>query len=191
MQGRIGEIRMYAGNIAPENWMFCNGQILPKSMNIALYITLGSGRYYGQTDTHFMLPNINGRAVVGAGTGQGLSTYSLGAKTGKNKVTILQNQMPAHTHSNVLNVTAAVNLLVSDQPGTSSSPVGNYLAASATGMAYSTNSSSGEKMKTTPLTFSEGSIKALETGGGEAHNNLQPYLGINFIICTHGTAPTQ
>src|ERR1043165_413561 len=98
MEGVIGYVTMFAGNFAPKNWAFCQGQIINIASNTALFSILGTV-YGGNGTTTFALPNLVGREVVGVGQGPGLSAYSLGEVTGTPNVTVNSVQMPMHTHS--------------------------------------------------------------------------------------------
>ncbi|MEM1056948.1 MAG: tail fiber protein [Bacteroidota bacterium] len=164
----IGSVGMFAGNFAPRGWAFCHGQLLPISSNSALFSILGT-TYGGDGRSTFALPDLRGRVPIQQGSGPGLANYSLGAKGGQETVTLNQAQIPAHTH----NLSNEADLV----PRAGFATVGNsgptYIVASHT---------SGD------AAFTESTTSA---GGGQAHENRQPYLALNFIIATQGTYPSR
>lgn len=167
MEPFIGEIIMFGGNFAPRGWAFCNGQLLPISENTALFSILGT-TYGGDGRTTFALPDFRGRAVVHAGRGPGLSDYDLGQKGGSETNTLTVNQLPAHQH--VINA---------KEEADAADPSGNYIAG--TGLnAFGT---------TADRTMNANSTA--NTGGGQSVNNVQPFLGLNYIIALQGTYPSR
>ena len=166
----VAEIRIFCGNFAPVGWAFCNGQILPISQNTALFSLLGT-TYGGNGVSTFALPNLQGRCAIGAGSGPGLTPRSLGEVGGSTTVTLTSAQMPSHAH----------NLLSADTPGTLSGPAEAVPARSAAGQSLYASG--------TPVPMSAASITP--TGGGLPHNNLQPYLTLNFIIALQGFFPSR
>lgn len=170
----IAEIRMFAGNFAPRNWAFCNGQILPISQNTALFSLIGT--FYGGNGTsNFALPDLRGRAPMHWGDGAGLTSRVIGEVAGENNVTLLSTEMPVHNHS----ISGAV--IANSNPGetpasntlfTNSAP--NQLYASALG---------------TTISLAPQSITIV--GGSQPHNNVQPYEAVSFIICTSGVFPSR
>jgi len=177
MDAYIGEVRAVGFNFAPRNWAFCSGQLLPISQNTALFSILGTN-YGGDGRTTFALPNLNGQAVVNTGQGPGLSDYSLGEVTGTETETLLLNQLPAHTHA------VSGQFLVQEGDGGFSDPTNNFLATS-TDFQYSEGAGSGT-MATDMIKGTAG-----PTGGNQAHSNMMPYLGINYIICLVGIFPAR
>lgn len=170
MEGYIAEVRLFAGNFAPRNWAFCQGQILSISQNTALFSLLGT-TYGGNGQTTFALPDLRGRVPVGTEQGPGLSPVRLGEKAGAQEVTLNVAQMPAHTHTVQSN--AATN-----GAATTSRPNGKVPAA---GGAYA-DSSDGSALQGDVLN---------QAGGSQPHNNMQPYLGLNYIICLYGIFPSR
>ncbi len=167
----IAEIRIFAGNFAPRGWAFCNGQELPIAQNTALFSLIGT-IYGGDGRTTTALPDLQGRAALHAGTGPGLSPRMVGQRGGVTEVTLSSNQMPAHTHT----ATGA-----SPIPGDDDDPVGNLLAVSPGASLY------GPAANLVPMSSDTlGSV-----GGGQPHTNIQPYLGINYIIATVGSFPSR
>ncbi|WP_400193059.1 phage tail protein [Hymenobacter sp. B81] len=178
MDEYIGIIKLFAGNFAPQNWAFCNGQLMAISQNTALFSILGT-TYGGDGRTTFGLPDLRGRVPVGMGQGPGLSYYSQGQMGGTETVTLLANQMPAHTHM----------LNASSQPGATNAPAGGVLAlpvGSTGGGEEVTVNAFGSAIDTqmSPLAIGAG-------GGSQPHENRQPNLGLNYIICLRGYFPPR
>jgi microcystin-dependent protein len=174
----LGEIKMFAGNFAPAGFAFCDGQLLSIQQYSALFSILGT-TYGGNGQTNFALPNLNGRVPIGVGQGPGLSNRYWGEQGGQETVTLLQSQIPTHTHA----VTAgSVAIPVSTATGNADSPKNSYPASST--KSYSSTSSGN--MNTT------GSTTTLApAGAGLPHNNLQPYLTIRYIIALQGIFPSR
>ncbi len=172
----VAEIRIFPFNFAPSGWAFCDGQILPISQNTALFSLLGT-TYGGDGKSNFALPDLQGRVPIHPGQGPGLSSYDLGEPLGSDAVTVLQSEMPAHSHS--LN---AENPAVgsADQSAPSPSAV---LAASTGGFAYVTGA-------TAPAVQMNPAMIGM-LGGSQPHNNLQPYLTLNFCIALQGIFPPR
>lgn len=169
----IAEIRIFGCNFAPKNWAQCNGQLLSIAQNTALFSLLGT-TYGGNGTQTFGLPNLQGRAALSQGQGPGLSPYQLGQTGGQSTVTLIASQMPAHTHS----------FAASASNGNSSSPSGNLLAVPSADrdVEVYTNNNTPVQMSTTMLAA---------TGGSQPHNNMMPYLAINFCICMFGIYPSR
>ncbi len=167
----IAEIRIFAGNFAPRGWAFCDGQLLPISQNTALFSLIGT-TYGGDGRTTTALPNLEGRAPMHPGRGPGLTDRRLGQRVGVESVTLTEAQMPNHNHSMSFE---------SVETGSSNSPENNVHAQSSIPAAsvYSEN---------TP-NIAAGTLS--NTGGGNAHNNMQPYIGVNFIIALVGLYPSR
>ena len=181
MEGTIGEIRMFAGTFAPRNWAFCAGQLLAIAQNTALFSILGT-TYGGNGQTTFALPDLRGRVPRGTGQGPGLANVNLGEVSGTETVTLLTTQMPAHTH------TATGTLAVNQNPGTSSNPVNNYLAGGQDATANPIPSYAGAAAggNLNGLTVTVGTA-----GGSQPAPILNPYLGMNYIICLFGIFPSR
>src|SRR4051794_22295228 len=161
MEAFIGQITIFAGNFAPRGWALCNGQLLAIAQNTALFSILGT-TYGGNGQTTFALPDLRGRAPVHAGQGPGLSNYDLGQVGGSESTTLLQTQLPPHTHS----------VACSSDDATSGDPNGNF-PSSFTQKIYANAA--------TPNKLMNGAMVGA-AGGGQPHNNLQPYSCVNFII---------
>ena len=167
----LGEIRMFAGNFAPQGWALCNGQLLPISQNTALFSLVGT--YYGGDGvTTFALPNLQSRVAIHQGQGPGLSPYVLGQQGGTENVTLTTQQMPQHNH--------AINTF--QGPGASSHPANAILASGSSDKPYTTNTTDGSTLNPQAVSF---------VGSSQPHNNLQPYLTINFIIALQGIYPSR
>ena len=166
----IAEIKIFAGNFAPRNWAFCNGQLLPIAQNTALFSLVGT-IYGGDGRTTFGLPNLQGRAPMHPGYGPGLSPRQLGQTGGTESVTLTAAQMPSHAHQAQGSLsTANANV-----------PSGSTLLGS-TPTQYTYASGSADNVDMAPDSLAT-------TGGGQPHSNMQPYLAINFIIALLGVYP--
>ncbi len=201
MEGTIGEVRMFAANFAPLNWALCQGQILPIQQNTALFSILGT-TYGGDGVRTFALPDLRGRSIVGAGQGLGLSLYNIGQVTGTENVTLLQSNLPAHTHTATVaagtggSATATLNG-VNGAAG-QVAPGGNLLGQDTT-QNVSLYASSGTTGAMDPgaITVTKVSGPQLSTvnlnpaGGSLPHNNMQPSLVVNYIICLTGIFPVR
>jgi microcystin-dependent protein len=166
----VAEIRIFPFNFAPKGWAFCNGQILPLSQNTALFSLLGT-TYGGDGKSNFALPNCQGNAPMHPGQGPGLSLHDLGETGGSEIVTLLESEIPAHSHS----LTASLTDARERQPA-------SQLLAAGVGVA----------MYATPgamITLSDSAFTS--AGGDQPHNNLQPYLTLNFCIALQGVYPPR
>jgi len=180
MNPYVGEIRMFGGNFAPVGWAFCNGQLLPISENETLFNLIGT-TYGGDGQETFGLPNLNGRVPVHMGTATTGTTYVIGQMAGVESVTLTVNQMPAHQH----NINGELTLTTrGDSSGNFSSP-DNHAIGIAPLKKFFSKTSSGLKMAPLASTTSIGSA-----GGSQPHENMQPYLAINFIISLFGIFPS-
>lgn len=167
----IGEIRMFAGNFAPEGWEFCNGQILPIQQNSALFSLLGT-TYGGDGYRTFGLPNLQQRVPIGVGSAPGLNQRWLGQKGGEAAVTLSEQQIPMHTHSRVASGAVAS---------------GNSASNAMLAKTISPNPPYHEPTNLRPL----GPGALGQSGGSQPHNNLQPYLTVSFIIALTGVYPMR
>ena len=168
----VAEIRIFPFTFAPVGWAFCDGQLLPISQNTALFSLLGT-TYGGNGQSNFALPDLQGRAPMHPGQGPGLSLRDLGETGGSETVTLLESEIPAHAH--VLNANAFPANIQAPAPA-------RALAQSTGGVAY----------KTPPATLTAMSFQALGPAGGDSpHNNLMPYLTLNFCIAMQGVFPPR
>jgi len=181
----IGEIAMFAGNFAPRNWAFCDGQLLSIASNTALFSILGT-TYGGDGRTTFGLPDLRGRVPVSPGQGPGLSNYTLGQKTGVEDVTLSAAQMPNHTHGASTIVTANA----SPAEGDAASPGGKVWAKSGQGDPdYAGYDAAIAAAMAAEAVSASTTIAA--AGGGTSHTNVQPVLGIYYIIALFGIFPSR
>jgi microcystin-dependent protein len=167
----VAEIRIFPFNFAPKGWAFCDGQILPLSQNTALFSLLGT-TYGGDGKSNFALPNMQGSAPMHPGQGPGLSLHDLGETGGSETVTLLESEIPSHTHA----------LRASAQPGEDASPAGESLARSVGALLYQT--SLQNLVALAPQTLAP-------AGGDQPHNNMQPYLTLSFCIALQGVFPPR
>ncbi|HLW53969.1 MAG TPA: tail fiber protein [Candidatus Angelobacter sp.] len=169
----VAEIRIFAGNFAPTGWAQCNGQLMPISQNTALFSLLGT-TYGGDGKSNFALPDLQGSAPMQAGQGPGLSLRDLGETGGEQTVTLLQTEMPAHSHT----IQAAAGTGLAD-------PTNNVWASGAKGFGsiYSP-SAQATNVQMNPFALSL-------AGGNLPHNNLPPFLGLLFIIALQGVFPPR
>ena len=170
----VAEIRIWACNFAPTGWAQCDGQLLPLSQNTALFSLLGT-TYGGDGKSTFALPNLQGMAAVHSGQGQGLSDRFLGESGGETSVTLLNTEMPLHAHTSGRCLNSG---------GGSTTPVGNIWAVSPAGRG-------SLNLYATPATGAVNPNALAITGGGLPHNNLQPYLTLNFCIALQGVFPPR
>jgi microcystin-dependent protein len=169
----LGELRLVGFGFAPIGWASANGQLIPISQNTALFSLLGTN-FGGDGKSNFGLPNLQGSIPVGAGQSPGLSLYDVGESGGAPTVTLLQTQMPTHNH----------NVQGDSTPANQQSPVGNAFAkaSSSAGNLYTTNTSPKVQMNQNAISF---------YGGNVSHNNLMPYLTLNWIIALQGIFPSR
>ena len=168
----VAEIRIFTGNFAPLGWALCNGQLMPISQNTALFSLLGT-TYGGDGKSNFALPNLQGSAPMQAGQGPGLSLRDLGEIGGEQTVTLLQTEMPAHSHGAQAATTGGL-------PG----PGNNAWASGLKGHPGSYAASGSSNVQMNPFGTSI-------SGGNQPHNNLQPFLGLTFIIALQGVFPAR
>jgi microcystin-dependent protein len=167
----VAEIRIFPYNFAPRGWAFCNGQIMPIDQNTALYSLLGT-TYGGNGQTTFALPNMQGRVPMNSGTGPGLDPYTLGESAGSATITLTASEMPGHQHA-VSGTTAAAGL---------ASPANNLWAPGAGRTPPPLYQSSAPDKLMLPT----GTV-----GGSQPHNNMQPFLCVNFCIALQGIYPAR
>src|SRR5271163_1553149 len=162
----VAEIRIFPFNFAPKGWAFCNGQIMPLSQNTALFSLLGT-TYGGDGKSNFALPNMQGNAPMHPGQGPGLSLHDLGETGGSDTVTLLESEMPAHPHG-----WNASNAAATDQ-----SPVNEMFAGGIGGINLYAAAGSPTQLYANTIA---------PAGGDQPHNNLMPYLTLNFCIALQG-----
>lgn len=169
----VAEIRIFPFNFAPKGWAWCNGQLLPLSQNTALFSLLGT-TYGGNGKSNFALPDLEGRAPMHPGQGPGLSLHDLGENGGSETVTLLESEIPAHSHG----------VMAQNQPA--------QLPGPAPDRTFS-RSSGGFAYKAPPYTqivpFNPNMLAP--AGGDSPHNNMQPYLTYYFNIALQGVFPPR
>ena len=166
----VAEIRIFPFNFAPKGWAFCDGQILPLSQNTALFSLLGT-TYGGDGKSNFALPNMQGNAPMHPGQGPGLSLHDLGETGGSETVSLLESEIPSHSHG----------ITVSQADALVGSPVGQLFASGV-----------GIGMYAAPGALTQLSDNALAPAGGDQpHNNMQPYLTLNLCIALQGVYPPR
>jgi len=165
----LAEVRIVGFNFAPRGWAFCDGQILPINQNQSLYSLLGT-TYGGDGRTSFALPDLRGRTPIHVGASNG-TAHTLGSKSGEETHTLSANEMPQHDH--VLQGTSAT--------GNTPIPAAGTLLAASANVPYAD-----------PANLTDMRATAVATvGGGQAHNNMQPYLAVNFCIALQGLFPSR
>jgi microcystin-dependent protein len=167
----VGEIRMFAGNFAPVGWAFCDGQFMAISENTTLFQLIGT-TYGGDGQTTFALPDLRSRVPVHAGQGPGISNnYILAQNGGLETVTLTVQQIPIHNHA----------ALASNDAGVATSPANNFWAASNNYYQFAPGAAS------TPMNTQA----VAQVGGSQPHDNMLPFLAVNFIISLFGIFPSQ
>lgn len=165
----LAQISMFSFGFAPKGWALCNGQLLPINQNQALFALLGT-QYGGNGTTTFALPNLQGRVAMSMGQGPGLTGRTLGEVGGEQNHTLIAGEMPPHSHTP--NFTAPTN---------ATGPAGNLWAADPNGnVTFATGG--GETMAANAIA---------NAGGNQPHNNMAPYLVVNFCIALQGIFPSQ
>ncbi|HEX2254760.1 MAG TPA: tail fiber protein [Thermoanaerobaculia bacterium] len=167
----VAEIRIFPFNFAPKGWAWCDGQLMPLSQNTALFSLLGT-TYGGNGKSNFALPDLQGSAPMHPGQGPGLSLHDLGETAGSETVTLLESEIPAHSHA----------LRASTEVGEENDPVSAALAGSVGNTMYRPAGGAQVAM----------SFNALAPAGGDApHNNMMPYLTFYFCIALQGVFPPR
>lgn len=178
----VAEISMVAFNFAPRGWAHCNGQLLPISQNTALFSLLGT-TYGGDGKVTFALPDLQGRAPMHPGQGPGLSHHGLGETGGIETLTLLESEIPVHSHE----AQAAFRIGDDTIPtALTDNPVNSFPIEQTEDADILFSSSGSEKSGSF-----KPEIKVNPTGGGQPHNNMQPYLTVNFIIALQGEFPPR
>lgn len=170
----VAEIRIFAGNFAPRGWAFCDGQLLPIANNTALFSLIGT-TYGGDGRTTTALPDLQDRAPMHPGKGPGLTPRRLGQKTGTYTVTVSEEQIPSHTHQ----PRSAAGFSAEKVPS-ANTVLGNTFPFGA------------QYQKDTTADLADLSSAVLsDSGGGQAHSNMQPFLTLSFIIALAGVYPSR
>jgi len=167
----VAEIRIFPFNFAPKGWAWCDGQLMPLSQNTALFSLLGT-TYGGDGKSNFALPDLQGRAPMHPGQGPGLSLHDLGETGGSETVTLLESEIPSHSHA----------LRASNEQGEENDPANAVLAGSVGNFLYQPAGSPATSF----------APEALAPAGGDApHNNLMPFLTFYFSIALQGVFPPR
>ncbi len=182
----VGEIKMVGFNFAPRGFATCSGQTLPIQQNAALFSLLGT-TYGGNGQTTFQLPNLQGRSPVGVGNGAGLTPITIGEISGTENVTLLQTQMPSHTHAASAAVAVPANTTSTTLAATPSatSVLGPIAAGGRAGTLYTADAAT-----TTLLPFNA-AVTVQATGGSQPLPVRNPFLGTNFVIALTGIFPSR
>lgn len=167
----VAEIRIFGFNFPPKGWAFCDGQLLPISQNTALFSLVGT-YYGGDGKATFALPDLQNAAPIHQGQGPGLSVYNLGESGGTEAVTLIQTEMPVHAHT----------LSGSNSDATDQSPANELVAGGVGGIA----------MYGAPSSLTQLAFQALTPAGGSLpHNNMMPFLTLNYCIALQGVFPPR
>ena len=169
----LAEIRIFTGNFPPRGWAFCNGQLMAISQNTALFSLLGT-TYGGDGKSTFALPNLQGCASMAPGQGPGLSLHELGETSGTTSVALLTTEMPNHTH--------ALESAPANFPANSDIGAGNSFGKSSNGNVYG-------PIQTPGVQLAAGALPSV--GSNLPHNNMMPYLVVNFCIALQGIFPPR
>ncbi|WP_066807215.1 phage tail protein [Sphingomonas asaccharolytica] len=173
----LGEIRIFSFNFAPKGWALCNGQLLSIAQNQALFAILGT-TYGGNGVTIFALPNLQGRAPIHWGQGSGLSNVVLGQVAGEENHTLISTEMPSHTH------TFAATTLPATKKPVNAGIFADDVDAQAVDYFATFNAPNSSYVPLNPLSMPN-------QGGGQPHNNMQPYLVLNICIALQGIFPSR
>jgi microcystin-dependent protein len=168
----VAEIRIFPFNFAPKGWAFCDGQLLPLSQNTALFALLGT-TYGGDGKSNFALPNMQGNAPMHPGQGPGLSLHDLGETAGSETVTLLESEIPSHQHTMMATAVSATKSIPTTNSLSKVSGATPYLAPASAPLVAMSDSS------------------LMTAGGDQPHNNMQPYLTLNFCIALQGVFPPR
>jgi len=169
----LAEIRIFTAGFAPKGWALCDGQLMPISQNTALFSLLGT-TYGGNGTSNFALPNLQGCAPMQAGQGPGLSLRDLGETAGEQTVTLLQTEMPAHSHTAQGATGSSATTPASNAWGEGGKFGG--------GNIYTATGANNVQMNPFALSIA---------GGNLPHNNMAPFLGLTFIIALQGVFPAR
>lgn len=187
----LGQINMFGFNFPPQGWALCDGQLLSISQNAALFSLLGT-IYGGNGQTTFGLPELRGRVPLHFGSGPGLAPRFIGSSGGHEDVTLHSGQMPSHTHSSTATTDTTVSISCNSGQGNNANPTGNVHASDTSGFTADYHSMpDGTMAANAAAATSDTSVTINNTGGGQAHTNMQPFLTINFSIALVGLYPSQ
>lgn len=167
----VAQIQIFGFNFAPTGWALCQGQILSISQNTALFSLIGT-QFGGNGTSNFALPNMQGNIAIGQGQGPGLTPRVIGETGGQQNVTLIANQVPSHTHPAICN----------NAVGTAYDPAGEVWSQDAGG---------NQEYGSTTVTGNMAPNAIMQAGGGQPHNNLQPFVVMNYCIALQGVFPSR
>ena len=173
MDGYIGEIKMFAGTYAPENWVFCEGQLLSIQNYTSLYAIIGD-QFGGDGRTTMGVPDLRGRVPIGVGTGTGLTTRYSGQKGGYERIQLATSQLPAHSHTVKCDTTSGPTQV-------SNTPQNNLPGNNPNGTSYGPTESAS-LMKSDMIN---------NAGEGQSHENMPPWQCLHYIMCVNGIWPPR
>ncbi|MGJ1433667.1 phage tail protein [Sphingobacterium spiritivorum] len=195
MEGYIAEVRGFAGNFPPAGWFFCDGKLLSINDYQVLYSVIGT-TYGGDGVNTFSVPDLRGRVPIGTGQGLGLTNVVLGQVMGTETVTLSSAQLPVHTHNAVVNATnVPFAIKVSPAAATlhaaaTGSQLGQPMADSTPTLGY-TSANPDKTMSDSSLNASGLTVTTGTMGSSLPHENMQPFLTTNYIICAEGIYPSR
>ncbi len=198
MEAYLGMISAFGFNFAPQGWAMCQGQLMAIAQNQALFALLGT-MYGGDGRQTFGLPDLRGRSAIGAGQGPGLSPWYQGEKRGEEMVTLMSNQMPAHSHTAAFQPPSCeTHVQVSTSNGAADTPTsGNYMAKVMNG-ANALPQFVNDRQKGTLVslngvtsTLSGGSVALSTAGGSQPFSVVNPRLALNYCIALVGIFPSR
>jgi microcystin-dependent protein len=183
MEEYMGVIKLFAGNFVPQNYMMCNGALLPISQYQALFAIIGT-TYGGNGTSTFALPNLQGQVAIGAGQSRTGTSYVEGETAGTENVTLTINNLPAHTHTG--------SVVVSSANSDISTPVANSVIGTPGTMSGRTFTAGVGYTNSSPdVKLSPASVITASTGNSQPTPIMQPYLALNYIICVYGVFPPR
>jgi microcystin-dependent protein len=171
----MGSIVLFAGNFEPRNWAYCDGRLLPIASYQALFSLLGT-TYGGDGRTTFALPDLRGRVPISSGNGPGLTPRPLGSRAGQERVTLHDTEMPTHSHT-------ASGTIKAKEEADNGDPSNNFIAGNGSTIFGTT---SDVQMNNNSV-----NVTVNSAGGSQAHENMPPYLALNYIICLQGLFPPR
>lgn len=188
----LGSIMLFAGNFAPREWAYCDGQLMAIATNDALFSILGT-TYGGDGRTTFGIPDLRGRAPIGARRGPGLSNRALGQRSGQEMHTLTTLEMPSHNHLAAFQQTSGTSKIpaVADTAGTDDPTNANLATPDIDNNNFLYSKESADTHLAPGKASVTGNVTTVPTGNSQGHNNMQPYLAINYIIAIRGLYPSR
>lgn len=186
----LGMIALFGFNFAPRGWAFCAGQQLAISSNSALFALLGT-IYGGNGQTTFALPDLRGRVPIGFGQGPGTGNYPIGERGGEPSVTLTTQTMPAHNHTATATSTSTSVLNGENAAGDAPSPHGHLLGATQSNPYVAAGGKEIAMASQAVTTTTDTTVEVANNGGNQAHDNMQPFLAMNYCIALQGIFPSR